>query len=174
MKNKTWIVIFLMATFFCNCIYAQDKKPDLKVITIEKPEYDGKTNTTIIKVIISNAGDVKSPPAKAKMYDLDISLSDAKKLGAAEDKWWIFEENTKRSADKYGNAENLTPYDYDKYWESVVNIPALVPGKRITLTFKSKTWVYDTNCEIEVILDLENKVAESDENNNKKQFFDGG
>lgn len=158
-------------------IHAQKKLPDLVVSKISKPEYveSGAVRGTVVVVTIKNIGKTASIPVKAKLYDLDISLAEAKKIGVKKDLYWIFEENTSNAKNGMGDAKNLTDFDYDPYVESIKQIPAINPGQSIEITFIIKDyWIYDSNCEIEVFVDIDNQLKEKKENNNKKQFFEGG
>jgi subtilase family serine protease len=170
----TLVIIMLVGSLI---IQAQKKLPDLVVYKISKPEYieSGAIRGTVVVATIKNIGKTASTPVKAKLYDLDISLAEAKKLGVKKNLYWIFEENTSNAKNGIGDAKNITDYDYDPYVENIKQIPPLNPGQSLEITFIIKDyWIYDSNCEIEVFVDFDNQLKEKKENNNKKQFFEGG
>jgi len=160
----------------------RDKCPDLIVKEIKYPDWiDDKT---IIEVEIKNIGKAPSEPCIAMMYDLDISIKEAKDLGLEDYLIELVEENVSR-ADYYANSEyyqgneyyakNVTENDYDIYFEVFKEIPAIEPGKIITITFEVEDeWLFNTNCELEVIIDPDNAIEECDKTNNKLQFFAWG
>ena len=76
--------------------------------------------------------------------------------------------------DKYVK-EYITEHDYDKYVEATAAVPALKPGKTTTIKLEIPGhWVYDSNCELEAFIDVDNEVEEANETNNKLQYFAWG
>lgn len=143
-------------------VFAQ-KMPDLVVKEIERPDWD---NGSRIFVTIQNIGKAPSKPVRLKVYDVDITVNEAKELGVEKDKLWIFEENMERAE---GNAN-----DYDTDFEVKKEIPALNIGQTIRVEVFVEHWVYDSNCEIGAFVDCDNTIKEKNENNNKSYFFEGG
>jgi subtilase family serine protease len=173
MKNTLLLIMIICGL----SLQAQKKLPDLVVSKISKPEWveSGAIRGTVVEVTFKNKGKAPSSLVKAKLYDLDISLAEAKKLGVKKDLYWIFTENESRASGGEGNKEDITPFDYDKYVEDIHYVRALKPGESLTVTFIIKDyWIYDSNCEIEVFIDFDNQLKEKKEDNNKMQFFQGG
>lgn len=158
-------------------LQAQKKLPDLVVEKINKPEYveSGAIKGSVITIVIKNRGKIASTPVKAKLYDLDLSLAEAKKIGVKKNLYWIFEENTKNAKNGEGDKKNITEFDNDLYIENIKQVPALNPGQSIEISFViNNYWIYDPNCEIEIFVDFDNQLKEKKEKNNKLQFFQGG
>ncbi len=156
------------------------KKADLAVVEIWQPEFDSEIDGTVITVIVTNLGKTKSLPGKIKAFDLDISYEEIVKINADTIVHEMIAENNGRS-EYYSQGENEfveideNQNDYDYYWESVENIPALKPNQKYTVTFKLyDNWIYDSNCEIRVIIDPENEVEDCNRENNQMDFFGWG
>lgn len=139
------------------------EKADLKVVEIGDPEWN---DGSYIKVEVKNFGKAESAPVKLKVWDLDISVKEAKKIGVKKRQLWMFEENSSYSED--GSS------DYDENWEQIFEIPVLKPGESHTVTVFVKHWVFDPNCEIGAEVDFENSAIESNEKNNKSHYCFGG
>ncbi len=139
------------------------KKADLRVMEIENPEWN---DGSYINVEVKNIGSAESSPVKLKVWDLDISVKEAKAIGVKKRQLWMFEENSSYSED--GSS------DYDENWEEIFDIPVLKPGESHTVTVFVKHWVYDPNCEIGAWIDCENALLESNEKNNKAYYCFGG
>ncbi len=152
--------IFLLSLSY---VTIAQQKADLKVVKIENPEWlDG----SVIKVEVKNIGSEESEPVKLKVWDLDISVKEAKKIGVKKRDLWIFKENSAYSEDATS--------DYDENWEQQFDIPALKSGESYSVTVFLTHWVFDPNCEIGAEIDFENKAVESNEKNNKLYYYLGG
>ena len=144
------------------------KYADLKVVKIETPEYDEKLDGAIVRVKVKNTGNMASVETNAKLYDLDIDTDEAKKRKLTKVQKGAIEENMR-------NKEDKTQIDPDQYFEAFSPIPGLQPGAEIEIIFKVKNyWIYDPNCEIEVILDFHDNIEEKNEKDNKKEFIEWG
>ena len=155
--------VLILSLFLLTASVFAQKRPDLVIVKIETP-LDG--DSTRIFIIIKNKGKVSSEAVMLKVWDVDISVKEAKELGVKKNKLWIFEENMER-AEGSGN-------DYDTYFEVLKKIPALGKRKTIRVEVVVAHWVYDSNCEIGVFIDCNNTLKEINENNNKSYFFEGG
>lgn len=63
--------------------------------------------------------------------------------------------------------------DVDYYLQS--DLPVIGAGKTIELTITLREyWIYDPNAHFEIILDYDNNIEESNEDNNTQQFFEQG
>ena len=132
--------------------------PDLTV-SLEKPTWN---DSTYINVTVKNIGNKASKPVVLQVWDVDITIKEAIKLGAAEDILWIFPETKKE--EKYDDP-NFVIYQ---------EIPALQSQQEFSLTVYVDKWVYDPNCEIGAYIDSADILEESDETNNKTYYFEGG
>jgi len=156
------------------------KKADLAVVEILQPEYDSEISGTIITVEITNLGKSKSAPCTIRAYDLDISYEE---IVAENNDTIVHEmiaENNGR-AEYYNRGENKytevdeNQFDYDFYWEVIEEIPALKPNQKYTVTFKiNNHWIYDSNCEIRIIIDEAEEAEDCDRENNQMDFFGWG
>lgn len=139
---------------------------DLSVVEILDPEYLEEIDGTRVRVIIMNKGTVNSYPTLAQLKDIDLSAKTAKAEGLKGDQLRIASELEYIATDP--NAD-------DEYFESYCVIPSVGPGKKYVLDFLIYGhWIYDPNCEIKVILDLENVIEETNEKNNSLIFVAGG
>jgi len=160
---------YLRLIFLAVCIIFQVKsvlaqpKPDLIISQIERPIWQDSTR---VFIQIKNIGSVASSPVTLKVWDIDVSVEEAKKLGASKKQLWIFEENTERASDG--------KFDYDKYFEIFKEIPAIKPHKTIRVEINVKDWIYNSNCEIGVFIDCNEILNEKRADNNKSYFFEGG
>jgi hypothetical protein len=158
---KRWTFLLIGMLLILSAI--GQKNADLAILKIERPKWNDSTR---IFITIINLGGDPSKEVILKVWDVDISLEEAKAIGVQQDKWWIFEENRSRSE----NGEN----DYDTYFEVLKKIPALGNGQTIRVEVNVKHWIYDSNCEIGAYIDCYNTQVEKDEKNNKSYFFEGG
>ena len=162
MKHLNLIVLFACLLFQANALLAQPK-PDLIILRIENPIWEDSTR---IFIEIQNIGDAVSSPVVLKVWDIDASVEEAKKLGATSKQLWIFEENTERASDGQ--------FDYDDYFEVFKEIPAIKPHAILRVEVNVNHWIYDSNCEIGAFIDCREVLKEKKENNNKSYFFAGG
>ncbi|HNQ68400.1 MAG TPA: CARDB domain-containing protein [Bacteroidales bacterium] len=179
--------IILICTLFVdhkipNVTHRKHKCCDLIVKKIDAPDWiNGRT---VVFVEIKNIGNSESKPTKVKLFDLDLSITEALKLELDNSIIEIIEEN----AENHGHycqedsylfdtifMNNTGDYDSDKYFEAFKEIPSLKPRESIRIEFQIENyWIYDPNCEIEVIIDPDNAIEECDKTNNKLQFFAWG
>ena len=136
MKHLSLFIISVGLLLLTNSLLAQPK-PDLIILRIEPPLWNDSTK---IFIGIQNIGDVVSSPVLLKVWDIDASVEEAKKLGATSKQLWIFQENTERASDGQ--------FDYDDYFEVFKEIPAIKPHEIIRVEVNYKHWIYDSNCEI--------------------------
>lgn len=170
---KKQLLIIPAVILFCNftriSFTSKEELPDLVVKEVDFKQWDTitKGNDCYISVTIRNSGKVKSAATKVKLYDLDISLADAKKRGGFSKRELLFI--------KEDEEERMNGSD-DKNFEPVINdVPELKPGDEITLIMIVKDhWVFDPNIDLEAFVDFENAVKEKNENNNKQTCFMGG
>jgi hypothetical protein len=153
-----------------------DKKNyvDLVVLSIAPPDWDGESKKTIVKVKIKNKGSVSSIETNAVLTDLDITAAEAKKRKFS--KLWIdaIAENNNLATDE-NDSYTKKGIDSDPDWKVFVKIPIMQPGEEIELVFELKEiWIYDPNCEIEVMLDADGNIEEKDEKNNVMDFVGRG
>jgi hypothetical protein len=155
-------ILILLISIIANTLFAQ-KAPDLIIKDILEPE---DVDSSKITVIVKNMGNSMSKPVKLKLWDVDIDINEAKKIGVKEEDMWIFVENTERAKDG-------SP-DYDRDFEIIRTIPALKKREEFTIIVYVSHWVYDSNCEIGAYIDCDEELNEKDESNNKAYFFEGG
>ncbi|HLP12095.1 MAG TPA: hypothetical protein VK177_09210 [Flavobacteriales bacterium] len=153
-----------------------DKKNyvDLVVLKIENPEWDGDAKKTMVRVKVKNRGTLSSIETNAMMVDLDITANEAKQRRFS--KLWIeaISENNGRSVDE-AEPHTKKGIDYDPDWKTFVKIPILQPGEEMEVIFELKDhWIYDSNCEIEILLDADENIQEKDEKNNVMDFVGWG
>jgi hypothetical protein len=161
MKKK---IVLLIAMIVAVNTIAQ-RKPDLVVSKIDKPEWRDNDSSSIC-ITVKNKGAATSEPVMLKVWDVDISVEEAIALGVGKDKLWIFEENVERAG---GNGN-----DYDADFVIMKEIPALSKGQSLKVEVFVDHWVYDSNCEIGAFIDCLNTLDEKNEDNNKTYFFEGG
>jgi hypothetical protein len=162
MKHLSLMLIAASLLLQANALLAQPK-PDLIILRIEPPIWNDSTR---IFIGIQNIGDAVSSPVLLKVWDIDASVEEAKKLGATTKQLWIFQENTERASDGQ--------FDYDDYFEVFKEIPAIKPHEIIRVEVNCKHWIYDSNCEIGAFIDCKEVLKEKREDNNKSYFFAGG
>jgi hypothetical protein len=154
------------------------KKADLVVKEIWPPDYVEDIGGTSFEVVIKNTGKLKSEPTTLKAFDLDISYEEAEKSIKNKETLELIAENNGRAKDyvenKYAEVDE-NKFDYDHYWEVTEKIGSLKPNEEVRITISIKDhWIYDSNCEIRVIVDPKNKVDECDVDNNQLDFFGWG
>ena len=160
------------------------KKADLSVVEIYPPDYDSEIEGSSFTVDVKNVGKSTSAPCKIKAFDLDISYEEIVKLTNDTIIHELIEENNGRS-DYYNKSEYTSEEtqdnidkeqnDYDFYWELEETIPTLEPGATHTIHFKlHNQWIYDSNCEIRVIIDVDEEIKDCNRENNQKDFFGWG
>lgn len=171
--------IFLIVTGFNTHTRKEKcKSPDLKAVKIQAPEWDHDNQQTVVTVIVKNAGKKPSKACRALLYDLDISIDQAKAMKL--DKLYIemiAENNGRASYWENNNTKSVddNQFDYDQDFGVFVAIPELKPGEKAILTFYIKDiWVYDSNCELRLIVDIDETNADCDKNNNVLDFFGWG
>lgn len=154
------------------------KKADLVVKEIFPPDFISEIDGTSFEVVIKNTGKSKSQPTTLKAFDLDISYEEAKKTITDKDILELIAENNGRAEyyaeDDYGDVdENM--FDYDYYWEVIEEVPSLQPNEEIRINISIKDhWIYDSNCEIRVIVNPKSEVDECNEDNNQLDFYGWG
>ena len=154
------------------------KKADLVVKEILPPDYAEEIDGTSFEVVIKNTGKSNSEATTIKAFDLDISYEEAKETIKSKETLGPDAENNRR-AKYYDDSENAevdeNQFDYDHYWEVIEKIPSLKPNEevRVTISIK-KYWIYDSNCEIRLIIDPKNKAEECNTENNQLDFFGWG
>ncbi len=161
LKSLFFILVMILSGYG---VFAQNKA-DLTVTKIEQPVWTD-TDSTMIVVEVKNIGSAVSEPGNLKIWDLDISVKEAKKIGVSRRDLWIFEENNEYSEDG--------SFDYDENWEKNIEIPSLKSNETYRVAIYLQHWVYDPNCEIGTFIDSGDVVKESDEENNKLYFYEGG
>ena len=154
------------------------EKADLVVVEIWQPEFVSEIDGTSFEVVIQNKGRAKSEATSLKAFDLDISLNEAKQTIKDKDILLLIEENNMRALDygenKYAEVDK-GKFDYDQYWEVTEKIGSLKPNEKVRITISIKDhWIYDSNCEIRVIIDPENTIEDCNEKNNQLDFFGWG
>ena len=162
MKHLSLFILSVGLLLLTNSLLAQPK-PDLIILRIEPPLWNDSTK---IFIGIQNIGDAISSPVTLKVWDIDASVEEAKKLGATSKQLWIFQENTERASDGQS--------DYDDYFEVFKEIPAIKPHEIIRVEVNYKHWIYDSNCEIGAFIDCKEILKEKKDDNNKSYFFAGG
>ena len=154
------------------------KKADLVVQQISTPDYAEEIESTSLDVIIKNTGKSNYEATIIKAFHLDISYGEAKKTIKNKEILELIAENNGRAeynAEKEYAEVDENEYDYDFYWEVTEKIPSLKPNEEVRVNVSSKKyWIYDSNCEIRVIVDPEKKVEECNDDNNQLDFFDWG
>ena len=167
------------------------KCADLEVKSISEPEWHHDDNQTVVYVEIKNTGKLEAGAFKVKLYDVDMSPEEGKKLGLEDYLIELLEENQARSTGlkeepkkgenpltsvhTFFSDEYATEYDYDRYWQVVEDVNSLGKGKTIKIKFVIEGhWVYDSNCELGVSVDIEDSVKECKEENNQDYFFAWG
>ena len=174
-SNLILIVLVLVSSIDTNI---KKNESDLKVLKIETPEWENNEKRTKVAVTIQNKGKARSLPCRAMLYDLDLSVEQGKALGLDELHLDLLAENNGRTSykddDEFSSVDGNS-YDYDKDFAVFVNIPPLKPKEMITLTFYIQDiWVYNSNCELRVILDIDQTNNESNRENNWLDFFAWG
>jgi subtilase family serine protease len=127
---------------------------DLSIDKMYKPEWDADKRITNVTIIVKNTGSQASDTTSIRLSDVEVDgYSDAL--------------TAKASFVQYGNKKNLIRQD------SAVLLP-LMPHESRTITLSLKYWVYDPDCELEVLVDPANKISECRKDNNKTYFLDHG
>lgn len=177
MKTNLIILLTVLITFSFTPI-TKKKQSDLAIIKIKKPTWSDDLKETTVEVVIKNKGKAKSLPARALLYDLDLSVEQGEALGLKKINLELLEENNSR-AEYWQNNDNYTVdnqlNDYDEDFAVFTTIQSLKPNEEITLTFYIKDiWLYNYNCEIRVILDIDQTNNETKRSNNQMDFFAWG
>jgi hypothetical protein len=176
---KTVFTILLSVLISTGFVPSKKKKvSDLAILKIETPTWSDDQKETVVEVVIKNKGKTKSLACRALLYDLDLSVEQGKDLGLNKLNLELLSENNSRAEywqnnDNYAVDKQLN--DYDEDFAVFAAIPALEPDETITLRFHIKDiWVYNSNCEIRVILDIDQTNNETHRSNNQKDFFAWG
>lgn len=152
--------------------------PDLAVITINEPEWENVEKQTLVTVTFENNGNQTSKPCRAILFDVDISIEQAREMKLDTFSLEMIAENNARAT--YYNGNDSTDLDannddYDLDFSVFADIPALKPGQKTTVTFSIPThWIYDPNCEIAVLADIYRTNKDCDLTNNLLFFFAWG
>lgn len=112
-----------------------------------------------------------------QVKDVDLSLAEVKQITKDKSVWDLIAENNARGANRmeWDSSAYVSSLDYDPDWVITDSLPALSPGERVTIDlFVEGHWVYDANCEIEVVIDPARHQPEEDRNNNREYFFAWG
>lgn len=157
----------------------KNKLVELSIIDVAEPYTDETNVNTIVTVHIMNSGNVASIPTNITISDLDITYAAAKKLGIKGEALKVIKDNNESAkADDplVSNAAYLEPgVDYDQDFSVMKLLPAIQPGEVISVTFTIKgIWVYDSNCEMEIKVDVDDNIEEKDEKNNVMYFIKWG
>lgn len=177
----TWLFSVGMALFCFPASPVQSphqKCADLQVVEIREPLWE--KDYTSIAVVIKNIGKQKSEPTIALAYDLDLHAEQARELGFSAELVEAIEENNSlavfyKSSKSLGELVDESSLDHDRYWECRTEIPAIRPGKSVIVYFNlPQYWIYDPNCEIQVVLDPEELIKDCDRKNNVKGFIAWG
>ena len=164
-----------------------DPCPDLVAQEIRPPSWitaddglDGLERGTMVEVIVRNDGGAPSSACTAWIRDLDPGVEEARRHGLNALQVDAIRENIGRAADRRenpddGDTTHVTATDYDPFVESFTDIPSLEPGQSAKLVFLIPDhWVYDSNCELGVVLDVDDEVEECAEDNNEMVFVAWG
>ena len=160
------------------------KKADLDVVEIYPPDYTPAIEGTSITIEIKNLGKTESAPCKIRVFDLDISYDEIVKLTTDTIIHEMIAENNGR-AEYYNKSEYTSEdvqndidkeqYDYDFDWEVIEDVPALKHNQKHTVIIEiDNYWIYDSNCEIRVIIDEEKEIEDCNRENNQMDFFGWG
>ena len=183
MKTKTRLILLAVASTFLliSAFKPKCKTADLAVLSIEEPTYESDIKGTQFIIEIKNLGKKTSDSTSLLAFDLDIGVDEIIASGYDSLIIDLVAENNARA--KYYGKNNdskwydvdSNEYDYDFYWERMVDIPPLQPGQKHTIVITiNDYWIYDSNCEIRVIIDPEKKTKDCNRNNNQKDFFAWG
>ena len=151
------------------------KDADLTVEKIHQPEWDHDNQRTIVKIDIRNIGNEESEYFFVTLMDLDISAEEVKSAGYDDVTIEMIEENNARA--EYYDDEDMdeSPFDYDLDFKEVQSMIGLMPDEKQTIIFYiNDHWVYDSNCELRVIIDEDEEIKDCDRSNNQKDFFGWG
>ncbi len=135
MKNSiTLVVVFVIATSFTiQAPKEKCKSPDLIAVEIQTPDWDHDDQQTIVNVIVKNVGNKTSKACRALLFDLDISVEQAKSMDLDELYIEMIAENNGRASYFTGDAAMFVDenkFDYDRDFAEFVAIPQLEPGKK--------------------------------------------
>jgi hypothetical protein len=173
------IWMFLLAGFF-GLIPEQPTAPcaDLVILRIDEPDWDSENQQTVFTVHVKNVGQVASRLSTVKASDLDISLEAVNEITTDTLVLDLIQENNERAvyyAETEPDNAAISQTDYDSDWMLIESVAPLQPMQSIEIEFRlDDHWIYDSNCEIKVELDVENTVRECDETNNVDYFFAWG
>lgn len=174
-----FVTMLLVSSFTLpTTVSTKCKSVDLKAVEIQPPEWDHDNQQTVVKVTVQNIGSKTSKACRALLFDLDISVDQAKSMKL--DKLFIemIDENNGRAAYFTGDAAMFiddNKFDYDRDFAVFASIPALKPGEKREFTFYIKDiWVYDSNCEIRLIVDIDAANKDCDTTNNILDLFGWG
>jgi hypothetical protein len=170
---KKQLLFIPAAIFFCSAARIsfayKEELPDLIIKDVSFQQWDTitKGNNCYISVTIRNTGSAPSGAAHVKLYDLDLSYSEAQKRGGFS--------RRELGIIKQDEEERMNGSD-DKNFDPVISdVPSLKPGGSITLVMIVKDhWVFDPDIDIEANVDFDDLVKEKKEDNNKKILLMGG
>ena len=152
--------------------------PDLAVISIDNPEWEHVDKQSMVTVTFKNIGNQVSKPCRAMLYDVDISIEQAREMKLDTMLLDLIAENNALATYYTGNESadlDANSYDYDLDFSVFAEIPALKPGQKTTVTFYIPThWIYDPNCEIAALADIYRTNQDCDLTNNLLFFFEWG
>lgn len=169
-RSMLYLMALLFSLFF--------SRPDLAVVAIQPPQWQHEAQRTYIAITVENQGRKTSLPVPIVVHDVDISLAAVKEITMDTLVWQLVEENNARAAYRARwDTTNpfITKWDYDMDWEVIDTLPAMRPGDTIVHeVFLPKHWIYDSNCEIEVVIDPDKTQKERERANNRQYFFAWG
>lgn len=179
MKKLTRLFCFSAIAFTLLTAFSSRKckTADLAITNINPPEYVHDIRGTVITLNVKNKGKARSTPCQLKIYDLDLSVDEARAMKLDTLYIDMIAENNARAS--YFSEEkhhiDSNQFDYDLDWVGFVDIPELNPGQTFDVTFSIENyWVYDSNCEIRAIVDYKQLVEDCNRSNNQKDFFGWG
>mgnify|MGYP006273599279 CR=1 FL=1 len=152
--------------------------PNLTVEEIRPPRW--VDDHTEVEVVVRNEGAAVSPPTTARLHDLDLSVEEARSLELTAVQIDAIRENIARAKytaenPMYADTAHVNRLDYDPDVKAFVDVPELAPDAATKLVFLIPDhWVYDSNCELGVVLDVDDEIEECDETDNTAVFVAWG
>lgn len=131
---------------------------DLRLMEIEEPDWNDTLKATDVKIRIKNKSRQTSPATRIRLRDLDPDKRAIKKLKlTAEFRQYLMETME----------ENIK----DPFIEVYETIPPIPAGAERTITVHVLDyWLYDPNCEFEVLIDPDEIVEDCNRSNNWRFF----
>ena len=170
--KKTLSTLFILCCFFTN---SQAQQADLIIKELEVNfcnEAESCSDSlaewfdTCILVTIKNRGKATSDTTTLYVWNANISLEEGLKIGITNLEKAVLKENDELNLED--NTVGIISF------EKHVTIPPIKKGKSISILVTIQEWCYSPNCEVGAKIDPENKIKETNEDNNTKYFFEGG